>query len=218
MDGTSLSPIRRPRVGADDPAFCAHHPRAERRHPARCPARLGTDNRLIVTRRACNRERPHAMLAHVAEPSWARSVRWRASGASPRFHQVWPSATGVRKPSPKIIPQYHCTHDNRQRNHWKRRHHHHQRIMPKPCPPRTPKRRQQPPASQRNRQEIPAHHPLYSRMARHSPGQVLDRKHSGHRKQQTHRNHQAAANTYPLPLNPSIAAIAAIPSIACAAA
>jgi hypothetical protein len=61
-----LLPVR-PGVGADDSASRAHHPRPECRHRHVIRPRIGAHDRPVVALPARHVERPHAVLAHVAE-------------------------------------------------------------------------------------------------------------------------------------------------------
>ena len=64
-----LLPVR-PRVGADDPATRADHPRPEHLHWHIIRPRRLTDDRPVVAVPARHVERPHAVRAHVAERHW----------------------------------------------------------------------------------------------------------------------------------------------------
>jgi hypothetical protein len=61
-----LLPVR-PRVGADDPASGAHHPRPERRHRHVIGPRVSAQDRPVVALPTRHVERPHAVRAHIAE-------------------------------------------------------------------------------------------------------------------------------------------------------
>jgi hypothetical protein len=58
------------RVGPNDAAAGAHHARTERWHWNFIRPRVGAQHRLVVANPTRHRERPHAVLAHVAEGHW----------------------------------------------------------------------------------------------------------------------------------------------------
>jgi hypothetical protein len=62
----ALPPIR-PDICADGSAFGADHLRPERRHRQIARPVIGADDRFVVALVAVDRERPHAIGAHVAE-------------------------------------------------------------------------------------------------------------------------------------------------------